>query len=69
LIFFFFKKNNPFLNLTSPQYYRPAEVEFLLGNPEKAKEKLGWAPRTTFAALVTEMMDADLALMRSNPRA
>jgi GDPmannose 4,6-dehydratase len=37
-------------------------VESLLGDPTKAKEKLGWTPRTTFAELVKEMMAADLQL-------
>ncbi len=42
-----------------PRYYRPAEVEQLLGNPAKAKAKLGWAPRVTFEELVNIMMKAD----------
>ena len=43
-----------------PRYFRPAEVETLLGNPAKAKEKLGWEPEITFEELVTEMMREDL---------
>jgi GDPmannose 4,6-dehydratase len=43
-----------------PRYFRPTEVESLLGDPSKAKEKLGWEPRTTFNELVTEMMREDL---------
>lgn len=43
-----------------PRYFRPSEVESLLGNPAKAAEKLGWTPRTTFEELVGEMVDADL---------
>lgn len=43
-----------------PRYYRPSEVETLLGDPSKAKEKLGWVPTTTFAELVTEMMCEDM---------
>ena len=42
-----------------PRYYRPTEVETLLGDPTKAKQKLGWAPTTTFAQLVSEMVKAD----------
>jgi len=42
------------------RYYRPAEVETLLCDPGKAKEKLGWAPRITFDELVSEMMREDL---------
>ncbi len=43
-----------------PRYYRPSEVEVLLGDPSKAKEKLGWAPTTTFKDLVKMMMKDDL---------
>lgn len=44
-----------------PRYFRPTEVETLLGDPTKAKEKLGWQPRTTFAELVAEMVREDLS--------
>ena len=43
-----------------PRYFRPAEVEALLGDPTKAREKLGWTPRTTFSELVAEMVREDL---------
>jgi GDPmannose 4,6-dehydratase len=43
-----------------PRYFRPTEVETLLGDPTKAKEKLGWTPKTTFAELVSEMVREDL---------
>jgi len=43
-----------------PKYFRPTEVEQLLGDPAKAKAELGWAPKTTFAELVNMMVDADL---------
>jgi len=43
-----------------PRYFRPTEVETLLGDPAKAKEKLGWSPRTSFRELVAEMAAADL---------
>jgi GDPmannose 4,6-dehydratase len=43
-----------------PAYYRPAEVDLLLGNPSKAKVKLGWEPKVKFAELVELMMRADL---------
>jgi GDPmannose 4,6-dehydratase len=43
-----------------PRYFRPTEVETLLGDPTKAREKLGWVPKTTFPELVAEMMRADL---------
>ncbi len=42
------------------RYFRPTEVESLLGDATKAKEKLGWTPKTTFSELVTEMMREDL---------
>ena len=42
-----------------PRYFRPTEVETLLGDPTKAKQKLGWSPTTTFAQLVSEMVKAD----------
>ena len=43
-----------------PRYFRPTEVETLLGDPTKAREKLGWVPRTTFEELVAEMVREDL---------
>ena len=44
-----------------PRYFRPSEVDTLLGDPSKAKEKLGWAPKVKFADLVREMVRADIA--------
>jgi len=43
-----------------PRYFRPTEVETLLGDPTKAKQKLGWTPKITFHELVTEMVREDL---------
>ena len=43
-----------------PYYFRPTEVETLLGDSTKAKKKLGWSPKTTFIELVKEMVEADL---------
>jgi GDPmannose 4,6-dehydratase len=43
-----------------PRYFRPTEVETLLGDPSKAKEKLGWVPRTTFEEMVQEMVEKDI---------
>jgi GDPmannose 4,6-dehydratase len=43
-----------------PRYFRPTEVETLLGDPTKAKEKLGWTPQTSFQELVAEMVREDL---------
>ena len=44
-----------------PKYYRPTEVELLLGDPAKAKKDLNWEPKITFKALAEEMVDADMA--------
>ena len=43
-----------------PAFVRPAEVDFLVGDPSKAKEKLGWEPKTTFTGLVSLMVEVDL---------
>ena len=43
-----------------PHYFRPTEVETLLGDPAKAKKKLGWEPRISFEELVREMVKEDL---------
>ena len=50
---------------SDPAYYRPAEVDRLVGDCSKAREKLGWAPRTSFRELVHLMVDADLELLAS----
>ena len=47
-----------------PRYYRPTEVETLLGDPTKAREKLGWVPATTFDELVKEMVQSDYTSAR-----
>jgi GDPmannose 4,6-dehydratase len=43
-----------------PRYMRPAEVDLLVGNPQKAKDRLGWLPGTTFENLVRIMVEAEL---------
>ena len=51
-----------------PKYFRPCEVEQLLGNPTKAKEKLGWNPRkTSFEELINIMVDNDIKKVKENP--
>jgi len=47
-----------------PRYFRPAEVETLLGDPSKAKAKLGWTPEITVQEMCTEMVRADLQVAR-----
>ena len=47
-----------------PRYFRPTEVETLLGDAAKARTKLGWAPKTTFTELVAEMVEEDFAAAR-----
>ena len=49
-----------------PSYFRPTEVDLLLGDPTKAKEKLGWVPEYDLAALVKDMMQGDVALMKKD---
>jgi GDPmannose 4,6-dehydratase len=45
-----------------PRYFRPTEVDTLIGDPSKAREKLGWTPKISFADMVSEMVREDLAL-------
>jgi len=52
-----------------PKFYRPTEVEQLLGDCTKAKNTFGWVPKVSFKELVEEMMDSDLQLMKNNPNA
>lgn len=47
-----------------PRFFRPAEVDHLIGNPEKARRQLGWVPRMRFRELIELMVDADLRLIR-----
>ena len=47
-----------------PRYFRPTEVDTLLGDPSKAKEKLGWSPKITFQELVSEMIHEDMKLAK-----
>lgn len=49
----------------NPRYFRPTEVDILLGNPAKARKKLGWQPRITFEQLVEKMVRADLEAERN----
>jgi GDPmannose 4,6-dehydratase len=49
-----------------PEYYRPTEVDLLIGDPTKSKTKLGWKPEYDLAGLVKEMVQSDLKLMQKN---
>jgi GDPmannose 4,6-dehydratase len=51
--------------VVDPRFYRPAEVDLLIGNPAKAKAQLGWTPNVSFADLVGRMVAADLERLRS----
>jgi len=53
-------QNGKVIVKVDPRYFRPTEVETLLGDPSKAKEKLGWTPQTRFEELVSEMVREDL---------
>ena len=50
------------------KFFRPAEVDLLVGDASLAKKELGWAPKTSFADLVTGMVDSDLQLLKDNPK-
>src|SRR5438552_13554032 len=53
--------------VTDPALVRPAEVDLLIGDPAKAKQKLGWVPEVTFEQLVERMVKADLARLQGQP--
>src|SRR6478609_9495796 len=55
------RKNGKTVVRIDPVYFRPTEVDLLIGDASKAREKLGWKPKTTFTQLVKEMMAGDLA--------
>ena len=52
-----------------PRYFRPTEVDLLLGDPTKAFNKLGWKHTTTFPQLVSDMVASDLIVMKKRGRA
>ena len=61
------RKTGDILVQVDPRYFRPTEVELLLGDPTKAYEKLGWKHETTVRELAREMVAADLKVMRNDP--
>jgi acetolactate synthase-1/2/3 large subunit len=56
----FDKKNNILISTIDKKYFRPAEVDLLIGDPTKAKTILGWAPKYNLEKIIIDMMDADL---------
>src|SRR6202046_1982666 len=58
------KKSGKTLVRIDPQYFRPTEVDLLIGDASKAHKKLGWKPKTSFAELVKQMVAGDLAIAR-----
>ncbi|WP_142593202.1 GDP-mannose 4,6-dehydratase [Pseudorhizobium endolithicum] len=65
----FDRKSGKALIEVDPRYFRPTEVDFLMGDPKKAREKLGWQHVTPFSDLVAEMVESDLrAIMREEGR-
>jgi GDPmannose 4,6-dehydratase len=57
-------KSDPFVVRVDPGYYRPTEVDILLGDPSKANKKLGWKPQYDLEGLIREMVDSDLVMMK-----
>jgi GDPmannose 4,6-dehydratase len=57
-------KSNKTIVRVDPTYFRPTEVDLLIGDASKAHQKLGWKPKTSFAELVSEMVASDLAIAR-----
>jgi GDPmannose 4,6-dehydratase len=58
------KKSGKTVVRIDPVYFRPTEVDLLIGDASKARKKLGWKPKTSFAQLVKEMIAGDLAIAR-----
>lgn len=59
------KKDGKVLVSVSPEFYRPSEVNYLLGDPSKAKQVLGWTPRHSFEDLIKSMVESDNKLVMS----
>jgi GDPmannose 4,6-dehydratase len=62
-------QNGRVLVRVDPKFFRPTEVDMLLGDASKARERLGWEPKMSFEQLVHEMVDADLATIEAQPSA
>ncbi|WP_159718933.1 GDP-mannose 4,6-dehydratase [Geminicoccus flavidas] len=61
------RKTGKVLVQVDPRYFRPTEVDLLIGNPEKARRKLGWRHETDMDALLAEMVEEDLKVMATAP--
>jgi len=57
--------NTPIVRI-DPLYFRPTEVDVLIGDPTKAKSKLGWEPKYNLSKLVSEMMESDIQLFKKD---
>ncbi len=62
------ERSGQILVKVDPRYFRPTEVDLLLGDASKARSKLGWAPTCTFSELVKEMVAAEVAKLKLQPR-
>jgi GDPmannose 4,6-dehydratase len=60
------QETNNLIVMVDARYFRPTEVETLLGDPAKAKEKLGWEPKITLEEMVHEMMEHDISLAKQD---
>ncbi len=58
------RRSGEILVRVDPAYFRPTEVDLLIGDAGKARRELGWTPKTTFAQLVREMVASDLAIAK-----
>jgi GDPmannose 4,6-dehydratase len=55
---------NPIIVKVDPQYFRPTEVDLLIGDPSKARQILGWEPKYNLSLLISDMMHNDINIMR-----
>jgi GDPmannose 4,6-dehydratase len=62
------KKTGKVIVAIDSKYFRPAEVDLLIGDPAKARKMLKWRPKTSFKQLVKLMVDADLELQQRQPQ-
>lgn len=63
------KETGNILVTVNPKFYRPTEVDYLLGDSSKARRQLGWEPTTSLEDMCKEMVESDIELMKTNPHA